>query len=528
MPDGRSVTTLINATPISSEDGLLEKVMVTLQDMTPMEELERQRSEFLGLVSHELREPLTSIKGSVVNLRESLDSLDPAEILQFVRIIESQSDRMRDLIGELLDMARIEAGALSVALEPVDVIALVDEAKNAFLVSGRGRNVTIDLEPDLPWVMADRRRILQVLSNLLSNAARHSQQTSAIQVGAVLENGSVTLSVSDEGRGVEPERLPFLFRKFSRIHDSYRGRIGEREVMGSGLGLAICKGIVEAHGGRIWADSEGVGLGSTFSFTLPSAEVMVTRPSGLPSQSGRDVGEQGRILVVDDDPETLRYVRGILSEAGYMPRVTADPEEALLLFGAERPRLVLLDLLLPGSDGIELMEMMLRIAEVPVVFVSAYNRDETIARALEAGAADYVVKPFSATELVARVRAALRRRLAVPPVEPPGPFVSGDLIIDYEYRRVSVKEESVQLTPTEYELLCELSINAGRVLTFSHLLERVWGPERSRDRRSLRTYVKRLRTKLEKDGSPRHIFAEPRVGYRMDSPEPPIAPIHSC
>ena len=208
-PDGRSVTVLLNATPILSDGDSVESMVVTMQDMADVVETERLRAEFLSMVSHELREPLTSIKGSAVNLRESLDSLDSAEVLQFVRIIESQSDRMRDLIGELLDVARIRTGSLSVAPEPVEVIALVDEARNAFLTGGRGRNIVLDLEPDLPWVMADRRRIVQVLGNLLSNAVRYSPETSDIRLSGALEGGSVALSVADRGQGVEPNDCPF-------------------------------------------------------------------------------------------------------------------------------------------------------------------------------------------------------------------------------------------------------------------------------------------------------------------------------
>ena len=515
-PDGRRVTVLLNATPILSDAGIVESMVVTMQDMADVEETERLRAEFLSLVSHELREPLTSIKGSAVNLRESLDSLEKAEVLQFIRIIESQSDRMRDLIGELLDMARIKTGTLSVAPEPAEVSVLVDEARNTFLTGGRGRDIVFDLEPDLPWVMADKRRIVQVLGNLLSNAVRYSPQASAIRLSGVLEGDCVALSVADQGRGVEPERLPLLFRRLSPAD----GDGVEQEAMGSGLGLAICKGIVEAHGGRIWADSEGVGLGSRFTFTLPVAEGVATRTSLSPGGSRRTVGEQGCILVVDDDPMTLRNVRDILSRAGYTPLVTGDPEEALRLFESERPRLVLLDLLLPGSDGIDLMSEMLRSREVPVIFLSAYGRDETIAMALEAGAADYMVKPFSPTELVARLRGALRRTQIPPPDEPPGPFVLGDLTLDYTNRTVRVADRPVNLTPTEYGLLFELSVNAGLVLTFDYLLERVWGLGCSANRGNLRTYVKRLRRKLgENVDNPKYIFPEPRVGYRIGKPE---------
>ena len=526
VPDGRSVTVLVNATPSRlEEDNEAETVVVTLQDMTSLNELEKMRAEFLGMVSHELRAPLTSIKGSVDTLLESFNSLDSAEMVQFIRIIKSQSDRMRDLISDLLDVARIETGMLSVTPEPVEAGDLVDEAKNIFFTGGGRRNVTIDMELDLPWVMADRRRIVQVLCNLLSNAARYSPESAPIRVNASLGDDCVEISVADEGQGVSPDEMPLLFRKFSRNI----GQGAAREAPDTGLGLAICKGIVEALGGRIWAESAGLGQGSTFTFTLPvagaaGAAVESPGPSVRSRPGARDLA---RILVVDDDPTVLRYVRDALSRAGYAPIVTTDPDDALRILESDRPRLVLLDLMLPGSDGIELMKSILDIAEVPVIFLSAYGRDEIIARAFEAGATDYMVKPFSPTELVARVHGALRRRMASSTGKPPEPFELGDLVIDYAERRVSVAGGAVHLTPTEYELLFELSVNAGRVLTFDALLDRVWGFGRSGNRGSVTTYVKRLRRKLGEDAdSPKYIFAEPRVGYRMPkggepSGEPP-------
>ena len=516
VPDGRSVTTLMNCTPIYSEDRELRSVVVTLQDMTPQLELVRLRAEFLGMVSHELRVPLTSIKGSTDTLLESFNSLDPAEMVQFLRIIKSQTERMRELISELLDVARIETGNLSVNLQPTEVAALVDEARNTFLSGGGRDNLAIDLEPDLPLVLADRRRIVQVLGNLLSNAARHSHEASPIRVSGSQEDGCVELSVIDEGQGVAPERLAQLFSKFSRTD----GDDGEREIKGAGLGLAICKGIVETHGGRIWAESDGVGLGTRFTFTLPVVEEAATSGAGeshrRPVRSGMSKRDGERILAVDDDPMTLRYLRDALSKAGYFPTVTTDPDEALRLVETERPSLVLLDLMLPGSDGIELMRSILSIAEVPVVFLSAYGRDEVIARAFEAGAVDYMVKPFSATELVARVRSAMRRRLTQVQGEPSEPFALGDLTIDYAERGVSVAGSRVHLTPIEYDLLFELSVNADRVLTHDALLQRVWGNNHSGGTSAVRTAVKRLRRKLGDDaGNPKYILSEPRVGYRM-------------
>ena len=514
VADGRSVTVLLNATPISSDEGPVESLVVTMQDMADVREQERLRAEFLAMVSHELRVPLTSIKGSATTIMETGADLDPAVVRQFVRIIGDQTDHMNALVADLLDVARIETGALAVAPEPAEVAVLVDRARSGFANAGGKNTLAIDVEPDLPLVMADRRRIVQVLGNLLSNAARNSPPSSVIRVSAARDGVHVALSVADEGRGIPPESLPHLFRKFATAHS------GEREE-DTGLGLAICKGIVEAHGGRIWAESAGPGLGARFTFTLPTVEEAGSGPAGarLPVASAargrepQDAGEPVRVLAVDDDPNDLRYVRDTLTESGYAPVVTGDPEEAVRLMEEERPDLVLLDLMLSGTDGIALMKKILAVADVPVIFLSVYGREEVIAGAFEMGAADYVVKPFSPTELVARIKAALRGRV-IP--EPSQPYVLGELTIDYARRRVTLAGEPVPLTPTEYGLLAELSAHGGRVLTHKYLLKRVWRDRGEGNVQPMRTIVSKLRRKLgDAAGAPTYLFTEPRVGFRM-------------
>ena len=518
VPDGGSVTTLVNATPIRSQEGEVVSVVVTVQDMTPLEEMERLRAEFLGMVSHELRTPLTSIKGSAATLTEAASDLDPAEMLQFFRIIGEQADYMRDLIGDLLDVARIETGELSVAPAPAEVATLVDEARSRFQSGGGRNNLHIDLSPELPLVMADGRRIIQVLNNLLTNAARTSHEASAIRVSAVREGYHVAVSVTDEGRGIAAERLPHLFRKFSRMDGEDR----RRDIAGSGLGLAICKGIVETHGGRIWAESDGPGRGARFTFTIPVAGDAAAGVRSLSARRERVERERTRILAVDDDPQTLRHVRGALTKAGYTPVVTGDPEEVSRLMAEEEPRLVLLDLMLPGSDGMELMKEIREVSDVPVIFLSVNGQEDIIARAFEKGADDYVVKPFSPTELVARIKAALRKREAPEWAEPSEPYVFGELTIDYAERRVTLAGRPVQLTAIEYGLLFELSANAGRVMTYDRLLQRVWGLRGSGDSRRVRTAAKQLRRKLGDDANnPTYILNEPRVGYRMPKAEGP-------
>ena len=209
-------------------------------------------------------------------------------------------------------------------------------------------------------------------------------------------------------------------------------------------------------------------------------------------------------------------MRRALSDAGYRPVVTADPEETLSLVEERHPHLVLLDLMLPGADGMELMRDILSATDVPVVFLSAYGRDEMVARALGEGATDYIVKPFSATELVARVGAALRRNASHPQAQPAEPYVLGDLTIDYAQRLVTVAGRPVETTATEYRILYELSLNAGRALTHDQLLRRIWGANRPNDLQGLRAHLRRLRRKLGDDGSnPTYLFAERGVRYRM-------------
>ena len=522
-PDGNPVATLVNATPTPSEEGQLESVVVTLQDLTPMHNLERMRTEFLSLVMDELRTPLISIKGSATTLLESASVLDPTEILQFHRIINDQADHMRDQINDLLDVARIETGTLSVDPEAVNLAGLMEEARSAFLSRWGRNNISFDWPANLPRVMADRRRIVRVLGNLLYNAARYSHKSTTIRVSAVREEFHVAVSVTDEGQGITATALPHLFQRPQSINGEDWGRdVGE-----SGLSLAVCRGIVEAHGGRIWAESAGPEMGTRFTFTLPVADERVApAPTGSPglALAPQDAQQEpAHVLVVGDDPQMLRYVRDSLTRAGCTLVVASSPQEIPHLIESDNPHLVLLDLTLPDDDGIEVMRDILREVDVPVILLTNYGQDHAIARAFEMGAADYVVKPFSPTELAARVNAALRRRTGPQPGTLSGVYVLGDLTVNYTERRVTVAGRQVRLTATEYNVLEELSRNAGMVLSHTQLLQRVWGKRNVGDAARLRTVVKNIRNKLGDDATnPVYIFTESRVGYRMERPVPTV------
>ena len=215
------------------------------------------------------------------------------------------------------------------------------------------------------------------------------------------------------------------------------------------------------------------------------------------------------MLVVTTTRMPLRRARDALAAAGYAPAATAEPAEISRLVETKRPALAVLDLVLPGMDGIELMRTLPALADLPVIFVSAYAGGDTIARALEAGAADYIVKPYSPAELAARVSLALRRRTA------PGPFRVGELEIDRAKRRVTVAGRPLRLTATEYRLLHALSLDAGGATAYEVLQRRVWGPGKG-DPQAVRSAVTKLRRKLGDDArNPRYILGERGLGYRM-------------
>ncbi len=521
-PGRRSRTVLINATPVRSDDGNVESVVVTMQDMTPLEEIDRLRADFLGLVSEELRPSLVAVKGSAATLLESLPALDPAETTQLVRVIDAQANRMRDLIGELLDLARIESGTLPVILEPTEVNRLVDEAANLFANAHGHNHIAIDVAPDLPLVMADRRRILQVVNNIVSVASRFTDASAPVRITAAHDGGHVQLSVTGPGPSVPAERLSRLFSKRSPLQPDERAA----GIDDPALRLAICKGIVDAHGGRLGVDSDSAGPGTRYVFTLPVAQSKTTptaRTRALPAQPEASAI---RILVIDDDPLTQRYINGALTKSGYHVIVAADAHQALGLPAANKPDLVLASLAAPSADGVEIMSALRAQSEVPVILLTGYGEDEAMLRAMQAGAADYIVKPFSPTELDARIKAALHEHSAPGPTETAEPFTVGDLTIDYAARTVTVAGEPVPLTRTEYQLLAELSLNAGRVLSHDQLMRRVWQSTSPAAAGIVRSAIKRLRRKLGDDATnPTYIMTAPRMGYRIDAPAAPATPL---
>jgi signal transduction histidine kinase len=221
------------------------------------------KSQLLATVSHELRTPLSSIKGFATTLLRQDVQWDEATQREFLRIIEEESNRLEELIDNLLDMSQVEAGALRIRLQPVQLRQVVREAVEQAKRQTELHWFVVDLPGELPRVWADPRRIRQVLNNLLDNAIKYSPGGGQITITCEVESIGVTVSIADQGEGIPPEYLERVFDRFFQLDGA-----NTRKAGGSGLGLAIVKGIIEAHRGTIWAEST-LGQGSVFRFTLP-------------------------------------------------------------------------------------------------------------------------------------------------------------------------------------------------------------------------------------------------------------------
>ena len=482
-------------------------------DVAPMANSERERIEAFGAIGLEIRTHLAAIKGSATTVLSSPTPLPPDQISHFFQIIDEQADRIYSLISSVL--AAVEAGAESPPIAPqlTDLKALISEARATFLEGGAGNTVSVDLPRALPMIAVDRQLVAHVLNSLLSGASRYSPAESTIRVSGFMEGAQVAISVAYESRDTTHDNSPLQFDDSRRTlapelrHNSWQ----------TDPELAVCQKIVEAYGGRILAENLGPGQGSRFIFTVPVAQGTASGsapdPDTQDALSRRPDREQTYILAVGSDQRTLRYIDDVLSEAGYVAVETCSPDEIERVMDAGKPQLVLLELTHRAAGEPSTMERIAGVGPTPVILVSG---DQFTEEALGAGAADCIFVPFSPDELAARVGAVLRKRVEIDAEESRQPYIFGDLTINYQERRVYLSGHPVQVTATEYKLLSELSINAGRVLTHEYLLRQVWVRNVSPDLRLLRAFVKSLRRKLRDDyKSPTYIFTESRVGYRM-------------
>jgi PAS domain S-box-containing protein len=352
----------VYSAPIRNDAHEIAGQVIAFHDITREKELDKMKTEFISVVSHELRTPLTSIKG-YTDVLASGQAGDINEIQkEFLDILQSSANRLGNLINDILDISRIEAGRMEVKKGPVDYKRIVGDALRLMKPVGDEKNISLDstVPSEWPVVRGDSDKITQILSNLLSNAIKYTPAGGSVNILVEPSEGSITTSVCDTGIGITVEDQKKLFQKFFRADNSLT-----REAGGTGLGLVIVKSIVEALGGRIWVESKE-GEGSKFIFTLPifvdslDPDLQHQQTAAV-SGVAQDSSERGlgMILVVEGDPFIRDQAQHSLHRRGFSVVVASEPKEALAKAEANQPDAILLDMLLPGSGGLETIRLLM-------------------------------------------------------------------------------------------------------------------------------------------------------------------------
>jgi signal transduction histidine kinase/CheY-like chemotaxis protein len=355
------------------------------------------KDEFLAMLGHELRNPLTPILATL----ELMQAQGRKGFAKEREAIERQARNLAALVDDLLDVTRISRGKISLHRAPAELRALVAQALEATspLFEERGHHLDIDVPPGLV-VNADDRRIVQAISNLLTNACRYSTPGGRIMVAARRDGATVELVVRDNGVGIGPALLPHVFDLFRQ---GSQGR--ERPYGGLGLGLSIARTMVALHGGTITAHSDGPGQGSAFVVRLPAAPAArrAARPEKARRRLGVSTRSRRRILVVDDNRDVADVLGQLLRKRGHQVKVAYDGLSALTEADSFRPTLALLDIGLPGIDGYELARRFKRrtaLHNVKLVAVTGYGQSDDRKRAAQAGFASHIVKPIDFDRLL--------------------------------------------------------------------------------------------------------------------------------
>ena len=345
-----------------------------------LERAVRSRDQVLAVVAHDLRNPISVIQLAANSLlKRAPDSLARRPIERIIRGAQ-RADR---LIGDLLQIDAIEGGRFVIEKTRMDasdvILAALESQQN--LAAKASVIIATDLSPALPAIEGDEGRLLEVLENLIDNAVKFTKPGGSVTVGATGRERDLLVWVKDSGSGISPEHLPHLFDRFWQAQKTDR--------RGTGLGLTICKAIVEAHGGRIWAESTA-GVGTTMYFSLPAA-IAQDQPESSATTS---------ILLVDDRPENLLSLEAILARPDYRLVSVRSGPEALSMALRERFSVALIDIAMPGMNGLEVahhLKGLERSREIPIIFITAFGDDpQEIHRAYSAGGADYLVKPLDA------------------------------------------------------------------------------------------------------------------------------------
>ncbi|HEV8471188.1 MAG TPA: ATP-binding protein [Methylomirabilota bacterium] len=398
-----------------------EAAALVQQRAAEAEAANRAKDEFLAVLSHELRTPLNAVYGWARLLQAG--QVEEGQVARALEVIVRQSNAQVQLIDDLLDVSRVISGKMRLDVRPVELAPVVEQALDAVRPAAAAREIALQavLDPGAGPVAGDPDRLQQVVWNLVMNAVKFTPKGGRVQVRLQRAESQVEIVVSDTGKGIAPEVLPFVFDRFRQADSS-----STREHSGLGVGLALVKHLVDLHGGSVTAHSEGEGRGATFVVSLPLAMADVAGAPARAQPTARPVEALAaavrldgvRVLLVDDDPEALDLAVAILAAAGARLRMCTSADEGLAALREWRPDVLVSDIEMPGQDGYELIRRVRELADAeggrtPAIALTAYGRAQDRMRSLGAGYTMHVPKPVDPAEL-ATIIASVAGRPAAP------------------------------------------------------------------------------------------------------------------
>ena len=399
----------ITGAPILDDAGAINGAVVTQIDVTErvraeeaLRQDDRRKDEFLAMLAHELRNPLSPI-GAAADLL-AMGRLDAARVKQTSAVIARQVKHMTALVDDLLDVSRVTRGLITLEREKLDARRIVADAVEQVrpLIDARRHQLTVRTPPEPAFVTGDQKRLIQVMTNLLNNAAKYTPLEGAIAVAVELDGGDVHLRVSDNGIGMAPDVLARAFDLFSQAE-----RSSDRSQGGLGIGLALVKSLVELHGGTVSAHSDAVGAGSTFTLSLPRVAAQrqprLAGPEAAPGASARTL----KVMVVDDNADAADMLAMYVEALGHQVVVENSSIRALALAQSVRPDVCLLDIGLPDMDGCELARRLRAegaAAGAVLIAVTGYGQEQDRKRTREAGFDHHFVKPVDTAALAELLR----------------------------------------------------------------------------------------------------------------------------
>ncbi|HEX8709914.1 MAG TPA: PAS domain S-box protein [Pyrinomonadaceae bacterium] len=419
---GSRIPVSVSISPIRDATGEIVGVSTNARDMTERvgllrreqeararaEEANRLKDDFLATLSHELRTPLTAILGWARLL--SSGQLDQATVTRAIEIIERNAEAQKQLIEDILDVSRIITGKLTLNVEPLPPVAVIEAAIDSVRPAAEAKQIELQVLVDshAGLISGDAARLQQVVWNLLTNAVKFTPEGGRVEVRVEAEGSFIQIKVTDTGEGIDPEFLPFIFDRFRQADATATRKRG-----GLGLGLAIVRHLVELHGGTVSAESKGAGQGTTFIITLPIASAL-TRP-GQHEEARAARAKRGQaadcppltdlhILLVDDERDTLELLRRVLENCGARVTTASSAAEALQRMKEAKPEVLISDIGMPEQDGYALIRKVRGLQDdeggsIPAIALTAYAREVDRRKAIRAGFQMHLTKPVEPSEL---------------------------------------------------------------------------------------------------------------------------------